>query len=85
MLKFIKKLITEVCRLSTRYKMDRQIHVPTAYIDNLTKDDILDAFNLLDYSLTKLYDTKEKEIKKLTKEINKKRAPLSTKRKKSGT
>jgi len=56
-----------------------------SHVDKLTKDDVLDAYILLDHSLNKLYNNEEKKIKKLTKEINKKRAALSTKRRKSGT
>ena len=53
-----------------------------SHYDTLTKDDILDAYILLDFSLSKLYDHREKAIKKLAKEINKKKAPLSRKRSK---
>jgi hypothetical protein len=44
-----------------------------SHYDQLTKDDILDAYKLLDYTLSKLFDNQEKEIKKLSKEINKKK------------
>jgi len=47
----------------------------------LTKDDILDAYYILDYSLNKIYDIKEEQVKKLTKQINKKKAPLSKNKK----
>ncbi|MBB6112302.1 protein of unknown function [Mucilaginibacter lappiensis] len=48
-----------------------------SHFDDLDKADILDAYQLLDFSLKKIYDNETREIKKLTKEINKKRAPRS--------
>lgn len=48
-----------------------------SHYGKLTKDDILDAYNLLDFSLTKIYNNQEKELKKLSNMINKRRAPLS--------
>jgi hypothetical protein len=56
---------------------------PGSHFDQLSIDDVLDAYDILDFSLNKLYDLQEKTIKKLTKEINKKKAPLSKKRKSS--
>ncbi|MBK6965344.1 MAG: DUF4145 domain-containing protein [Bacteroidales bacterium] len=50
--------------------------------DKLTKDDILDAYTLLDFGIRKLYNNPEKAIKKLAEDINKKKAPLSRKRSK---
>lgn len=44
---------------------------------SLNNEDILDAYNLLDFSLKKIYNNPESALKKLTKKINKKRAPLS--------
>ena len=54
-----------------------------SHYDKLSKDDILDAYTLLDYSLNKIHDNDAKEIKKLSKEINKRKAPRSKKRKAS--
>jgi hypothetical protein len=51
--------------------------------DVLTKDDILDGFEILDHVTTKLYETESKKIKKLREQINKRRKPIgNTKRKK---
>lgn len=54
-----------------------------SHYNKLTKDDILDAYSLLDFSLQKLFDKDSKIIKKLSKEINKKKAPLSKKKRKT--
>jgi len=53
-----------------------------SHYDTLTQDDVLDAYTLLDFSLSKLYNNQEQVIKKLAKDINKKKAPLSRKRSK---
>ena len=52
-----------------------------SHYDTLKVDDILDAYEIFDYCLNKIYDTYTKELKKITKEINKKKAPLSKKKK----
>lgn len=41
-----------------------------SHLSDLETIDILDAYKLLEYALTKLYDREEKEILKITKEIN---------------
>ncbi len=43
---------------------------------SLTKDDILDSFEILEYVTTKLYETDTKRITQLTKQINKKKKPI---------
>lgn len=48
-----------------------------SHVDDVTKDDILDAYQLLDYSLSIIFDNETKEIVKLTKHINKRKAPRS--------
>lgn len=42
-----------------------------SHIGNIETIDILEAYKLLEYTLTKLYDNKEKDIIKISKEINK--------------
>ncbi len=42
-----------------------------SHYENVSSDDILTAYEILDLSLTKLYDTREKEIKRIVKMINK--------------
>jgi hypothetical protein len=54
-----------------------------SHLEDLTKDDILDAYQILDFSLRKIYDKETKEIIKLSKEINKRKAPRSTKKQKN--
>jgi hypothetical protein len=44
--------------------------------DNLTKDDILDSFEILEQVTFRLYDTSSNRIKKMSKIINKKRRPI---------
>lgn len=44
-----------------------------SHIGKLEKVDVLDAYELLEHSLNKLFDDKEVELKKKTKEINKRR------------
>ncbi|MDL5511721.1 DUF4145 domain-containing protein [Arenibacter sp. M-2] len=44
-----------------------------SHLGNLQTIDILEAYRLLEYTLTKLYDNQEKEILKITKEINKRK------------
>lgn len=48
--------------------------------DNLTKDDILDSFEILEHVTTKLYEKDSKGIVKLAKQINKKKKPLGAKK-----
>ena len=43
----------------------------------ITNEDILDGFDLLKYSIEKLYTSHEKEMAQITKQINKKRKPLT--------
>lgn len=43
----------------------------------ITNEDILDGFDLLKYSLEKLYTSHDKEIAQMTKQINKKKKPLT--------
>ncbi|MEQ8415656.1 MAG: DUF4145 domain-containing protein [Imperialibacter sp.] len=52
-----------------------------SHYDNLTKDDVLDAYILLNHSLDRIFINHEMAIKQLTKKINKRRAPLSKRRK----
>ena len=47
--------------------------------DILTRDDILDAFEILEYVLTKLYEKDSARLKKLSKAINKKKKPIGIK------
>ena len=42
----------------------------------LTKDDILDSFEILEHVTTKLYETESKRINQLTKKINKRKKPI---------
>lgn len=42
----------------------------------LTKDDILDSFEILEHVITNLYETDTKRITKLTKQINKRKKPI---------
>jgi len=52
--------------------------------DSLTKDDILDSYEILEHVTTKLYETDSKRIAKLTKTINKRKKPIgNTKARKS--
>lgn len=44
-----------------------------SHLGELETVDILETYKLLEYALTKLYDNKEKEIKKITSEINKRK------------
>ncbi len=46
----------------------------------LTKDDILDAYEILDHVVTKLYEKDSDRLKKLSKAINKRRKPIGGKR-----
>lgn len=50
-----------------------------SHFSNVTKENILDAYELLQYSLNQLYDDKKKELVKLSKEINKKKKPIKKK------
>ena len=44
--------------------------------DSIDKNDILDAFEILDYVLGNIYETHTKRIHKLTKTINKRKKPV---------
>lgn len=44
--------------------------------DNLTRDDILDGLEILEFVTNKLYETDSKRISTLTKKINKRKKPL---------
>jgi len=44
---------------------------------DLTQDDVLDAYEIMEFSLNILFSKKERYIGKMTKEINKRRAPRS--------
>ena len=46
--------------------------------DSLTKDDILDSFEILEHVTTKLYETDTKRIAKVAKTINKRKKPIGT-------
>ncbi len=48
-----------------------------SHYDSIKKDDLIDAFALLDYSLRKIYKDDEKEIEELATAINKSKAPRS--------
>ncbi len=48
--------------------------------DILTKEDVIDAFALLEKVLNEIFDDKDKTVKKIAKEINKRRGPRSRKR-----
>ncbi|MBF9222087.1 DUF4145 domain-containing protein [Hymenobacter ruricola] len=43
----------------------------------IEKKDIIDAYDILEHSLTEIFSTKTKETEKIVKEINKKKAPRS--------
>ena len=45
--------------------------------EQITRDDILDGYYLLEFSLNKIYDNEEDEIKKITKKIIKTKKPRS--------
>jgi hypothetical protein len=47
-----------------------------SHYSEIKKENLLDAFELLEYSLELLYNDKQKKLDKLSKEINKKRKPL---------
>lgn len=46
-----------------------------SHIGKLERVDLIDAFNLLEYSIEKLYDGREKHLKKISKQINKTKSP----------
>lgn len=48
-------------------------------INNLTKDDIMDGLEILEYVTNNLYDKNNPRIKKLSKKINKRKRPLGKK------
>jgi len=50
-----------------------------SHIGKIEKVDILDAFELLEYSLNKLYDNSEKRINNLAREINRVKGPVPKK------
>jgi hypothetical protein len=45
-------------------------------LENLTKDDILDGFEILELVTNKIYDKNTARIKKLSKKINKRKKPI---------
>ncbi len=49
--------------------------------NEVTLDDVMDAYELMEVVLTQLYDPKGDSVKKLVKEINKKKGPARLKRK----
>lgn len=44
-----------------------------SHIGDLTKEDIIDAYELLEYSLNLMFDKKTEKLKKISKEINKRK------------
>lgn len=50
--------------------------------DGLTKDDILDGYEILEHVTKKIFEKESERIKKLTKQINKRKKPLGNSRKK---
>lgn len=48
-----------------------------SHAGTLTKDDLLDAFELLDYSLDELFVNKRATLRKLSQQINKRKGPRS--------
>ncbi|WP_373331448.1 DUF4145 domain-containing protein [Salmonirosea aquatica] len=44
-----------------------------SHVGTLSQTDILDAYELLDFSLRKLYDNNEQTLNKMIKEINKRK------------
>ena len=44
--------------------------------DGLTKDDILDSYEILEHVTTRLYETDSKRIAKITKTVNKRKKPI---------
>lgn len=52
-----------------------------SHTGKIEKIDLLDAFELLDYSLTKIYNNREKYLQGLVKSINKVKGPLAHKTK----
>lgn len=50
--------------------------------EEITKDDVMDAYEIMDEVLREIFKSKKKEIKKLVKQINKKKGPKGKKRSK---
>ncbi len=50
----------------------------------LTKDDILDSYEILEHVTTKLYETESKRIDELTKTINKRKKPIGNTKARKG-
>ncbi len=48
-----------------------------SHIGKLTKDDLLDAFEMLEHVLDELFEKRKEKIGKLVKAINKKKGPIS--------
>jgi len=48
--------------------------------EDLTKDDLLDAYEILSHVTSKLYEKTTKRIKQMTKKINKRKKPIGNKR-----
>jgi hypothetical protein len=51
-----------------------------SHTQSLTRDDLLDGYNLLDHVLEELYVNRRKQIAKLSREINRRKRPRSSKR-----
>lgn len=51
-----------------------------SHVGKLERVDLIDAFNLLEYSIDKLYDDREKHLKKISKQINKTKSPRHTRK-----
>ena len=47
-----------------------------SHTDDLVQTDVLNAFELLEHTLSEVFDKKSEEIKKLSKNINKKKGPM---------
>ncbi len=47
-----------------------------SHFSDITKEDILDAYELLEFSLEQLYEDKKKKLVKMSKEINKRKKPI---------
>lgn len=48
-----------------------------SHTSSIEKSDIIDAYDILEHSLKEIFSSKEKELNKIIKEINKKKAPRS--------
>jgi len=50
---------------------------PASHAEKIYERDLLEAYELLEYSLVKLYDDRERRVKEITKQINKRKKPRS--------